>query len=92
VTAASAHPSPEAWSSYDASVPHTTAAGDAPATLAELRRLRGADPRALAAVREVVVVASSSRGGSSMVGELLRRAPRLLHLSAEVNQIGRAHV
>jgi hypothetical protein len=68
-------------------VPHTTAAGDAPAALAELRRLRGADPAALAAVRDVVVVASSSRGGSSMVGELLRRAPGLVHLSAEINPL-----
>ncbi len=63
------------------------AAGDAPARLARLRSLRGADGSALAAVREVVVVASSSRGGSSMVGELLRRAPGLVHLSAEVNPL-----
>lgn len=68
-------------------MPHTASAGDAPAALAGLRRLRGADPGALAAVREVVVVASSSRGGSSMVGELLRRAPGLVHLSAEVNPL-----
>ena len=68
-------------------MPHTEVAGDAPAALAELRRLRGADPERLAAVRDVVVVASSSRGGSSMVGELLRRAPGLLHLSAEVNPL-----
>jgi hypothetical protein len=68
-------------------VPHTTAAGGAPAALAELRRLRGADPGLLASVRDVVVVASSSRGGSSMVGELLRRAPGLVHLSAEINPL-----
>ncbi len=68
-------------------MPRTEAAGDAPAALADLRRRRAADADALAAVRDVVVVASSSRGGSSMVGELLRRAAGLVHLSAESNPL-----
>ncbi len=36
-------------------------------------------------VRDVVVIASSSRGGSSMLAELLRKTPRLLHFRAEIN-------
>ena len=36
-------------------------------------------------IREVVVVASSSRGGSSMLMELLRHSEHLLHLQAELN-------
>ena len=36
-------------------------------------------------VRDLVVVCSSSRGGSSLFGELLRRSPDLLTFSAEVN-------
>jgi hypothetical protein len=36
------------------------------------------------AVREVVVVVSSSRGGSSMLADLLRSSPGLLHLTAEI--------
>ena len=35
-------------------------------------------------VRDVVVVASSSRGGSSMLMELLRYSENLLHLQAEL--------
>lgn len=45
---------------------------------------RGA-PVDLGAVREVVVLASSSRGGSSVTSELLRAAPALNHLRAELN-------
>lgn len=36
-------------------------------------------------IREVVVLASSSRGGSSVVAEILRHSPDLLHFRAEVN-------
>ena len=36
-------------------------------------------------VRDLVVVASSSRGGSTYLGELLRRAPGTLHLQGETN-------
>lgn len=37
------------------------------------------------AVKDLVVVCSSSRGGSSMFSELLRRSPDLLTFSAEIN-------
>ena len=77
---------PIPWSPYDASVPHTTGLPESQARFAELRRLRGpAVDGALERVRELVVVASSSRGGSTLFGALLRRVPRLLHLSAEIN-------
>lgn len=36
-------------------------------------------------VRTVVVIGSSSRGGSSIFAEILRRTPQLLHFRAEVN-------
>ncbi len=36
-------------------------------------------------IREVVVLSSSSRGGSSVVAEILRHSPDLLHFRAEVN-------
>jgi len=36
-------------------------------------------------VREIVLIASSSRGGSSVVAEILRRNYRLLHFPAEIN-------
>ncbi len=41
----------------------------------------------LRAVREVVAVVSSSRGGSTLFGEILRRCEGLLHLRAEVNPL-----
>src|SRR2546421_2354328 len=54
--------------------------------LATLRRLRGpAVPDFSLRVRELVVVASSSRGGSSMLAETLRESSALLHLHAEIN-------
>lgn len=53
--------------------------------LARLREARGtAIPDLLERVRDVVVVASSSRGGSSMLSELLRASEGLVHLRAEV--------
>lgn len=57
------------------------------ARVATLRAEAGPAPDAtrLAGLRDVVLVGSSSRGGSSIVAELLRRSPRLLHLRAEVN-------
>jgi hypothetical protein len=36
-------------------------------------------------IRDVVVIASSSRGGSSVFAEILRHSPHLLHFRAEVN-------
>ena len=38
-------------------------------------------------VRDVVIIASSSRGGSSVFSETLRASPDLLHLQAELNPI-----
>jgi hypothetical protein len=54
--------------------------------LEALRRRRGpAVARFTTAVRQLVLVASSSRGGSSMLVELLRRSGSLMHLRAELN-------
>ena len=61
----------------------------APPVAQRLAALRAAGERdavaTCAAVRELIVVCSSSRGGSSLVGELLRRSPDLLTFSAEIN-------
>lgn len=54
--------------------------------LALLRKLR--DPKVsefTTRINEVVVLASSSRGGSNMLAELLRKSPDLLHLRGEFN-------
>ncbi len=77
----------ETWSAYDELVPRTTGLPAARERLAELRRRRPGSAGDLASVREVIVVASSSRGGSTLVGELLRQCPGLLHLRAEVNPL-----
>lgn len=54
--------------------------------LGNLRDLRGpAVADFPGAVRDVVVIVSSSRGGSSMFAEILRRSDALLHLTAEIN-------
>jgi hypothetical protein len=51
-----------------------------------LERLREGIPSlSLENIRDVVVVASSSRGGSSMFMEMLRHSPGMLHLQAEIN-------
>ncbi len=39
----------------------------------------------LTRVREVVVIASSSRGGSSIFTEILRQSPELMHFKGEIN-------
>lgn len=36
-------------------------------------------------IKEVIVIASSSRGGSSFFAEVMRQNPQLLHFSAEIN-------
>lgn len=54
------------------------------AALAALAPLRGA-PVDLHDVKDVVIIASSSRGGSSVFAELLRGVPGLSHLQAELN-------
>lgn len=60
----------------DATHLHTDSALDGAST-AGLRNL----------VRDVVVVASSSRGGSSLLAEILRTSTGMLHLRGEVNPI-----
>lgn len=65
-----------------------TATGEGALTerLATLRRLRGPALDGFGAgVRELVLVASSSRGGSSMLTETLRASRALIHLNAEIN-------
>ncbi|MBU0485642.1 MAG: sulfotransferase [Proteobacteria bacterium] len=42
-------------------------------------------PDLFAQVKEVVVIASSSRGGSSIFTEILRHSPELLHFKGEIN-------
>jgi hypothetical protein len=75
------------WSSYEAAVPALPDLPAARAAFAELRRRRDADAGRLSAVGDLVVVVSSSRGGSTLLGELLRHCPDLLHLRAEVNPL-----
>lgn len=56
------------------------------ARLAALRARAPSPARSIsAAVRDVVVVASSSRGGSSVFAEILRSTPELNHFQAEIN-------
>src|SRR4051794_39412075 len=74
---------PRALSSYDAAVPHPAPDLRLAARFAALRAERpAADPDAL---RDVVLLVSSSRGGSSMATEILRRCPGLLSLPGEMN-------
>ncbi len=56
------------------------------ASLAHLESIRPPGPSGfLDEIREVILVASSSRGGSTVFMELLRLAPTLLHFQAEIN-------
>ncbi len=48
-------------------------------------------PDVAACARDVVVLASSSRGGSSIFAEILRRSPSLLHFRGETNPVFRLH-
>src|SRR5687768_5032455 len=77
------------WSVYDEAMPHACRK-DLPAAagiFAALRRRRGGEPSALSDVRHLLVVVSSSRGGSTLVGEMYRRTPGILTLRAEVNPL-----
>ena len=51
----------------------------------DLHDWQGAVPDFFSAVRDVVVIASSSRGGSSIFTEILRQSPDLLHCKGEIN-------
>ena len=42
-------------------------------------------PEFFSRVREVVIIASSSRGGSSIFTEILRQSPDLIHFKGEIN-------
>ena len=77
------------WSVYDDAVPHPGREdlGAAAGAFTDLRRRRGGDAAALGAARRIVVVVSSSRGGSTLVGEMFRRAPGYLTLRAETNPL-----
>ena len=75
------------WSDYDESLPGADVSGPARQALTELRQRRAAGAAPLSAVRRVIVVASSSRGGSTLVGALLRACPGLVHLRAEINPL-----
>jgi hypothetical protein len=77
------------WSAYDDVMPQSRGPDlpDAAGTFAALRGVRAGQPSDLAHLREVIVVVASSRGGSTLVGELLRRTPGLLSLRAEVNPL-----
>ncbi|MCP4805866.1 MAG: sulfotransferase [Proteobacteria bacterium] len=55
------------------------------AQLDALARLRGPRPDPRREVRDLVLLVSSSRGGSSVFAEGLREIPGLLHLRAELN-------
>lgn len=48
-------------------------------------RVSAPSPTLRERVKDVVVIASSSRGGSSLLAEILRRIPGLLHFHGEVN-------
>lgn len=78
----------DGWSAYDDAVPTTHGLADVVDRARDLRAMRPPAPGAsLASVRDLVVVVSSSRGGSSLFGELLRRTTGLLHLRAEINPL-----
>ncbi|HET7531022.1 MAG TPA: hypothetical protein VFJ98_08700 [Mycobacteriales bacterium] len=70
-------------SPYDAGVPHPAPDDALAARFAALREVRPAV--SLDAVRDVVLLVSSSRGGSSMLTEILRRVDGVLTLPGEVN-------
>lgn len=70
-------------SSYDEAVPHPRPDPALAATFEQLRDRRLAAP--VEAVGDVVALVGSSRGGTSMLTELLRGCPGLLSLPGEMN-------
>src|SRR3954447_19678764 len=68
---------------YDDAVPHPASDPTLAARFAALRDARPAIE--INAVRDLVLLVSSSRGGSSMLTEILRRVDGLLSLPGEVN-------
>ncbi len=73
--------------------PHDPLYADVRARLAVLRARSGAPvpPDVAASARNVVILGSSSRGGSSIFAELLRQSPHLLHFRGETNPFLRLH-
>src|SRR5438045_2997121 len=70
-------------SAYDDAVPHVATNLTLAERFASLRQQRrGVD---ITQVRDVVAVVSSSRGGSTMLGELLRHCDAVLSLPGEMN-------
>lgn len=65
----------------------TTPELDVFSRLEKLRFLRRRPRSLLQSARDVVIVASSSRGGSSMFIELLRQSDALMHLRGEINPL-----
>src|SRR5579875_3520937 len=56
--------------------------------LSQLRELRVPGvPDLTSRVRDLVFIASSSRGGSSMLAEMLRYSPDMIHLQGELNPV-----
>jgi hypothetical protein len=70
-------------SAYDDTMPHPTPDDAIAGKFAAIRQQRPATD--LEAVRDVVAVVSSSRAGSTMLGELLRGSADLLAFPAEMN-------
>jgi hypothetical protein len=67
--------------------PHDPIIATARRRLDELRTVRAPIDDFRSAVRELVVIASPFRGGTSLLTELLRGAPDLLHFQAEMQPI-----
>ncbi|MFF8035488.1 MULTISPECIES: sulfotransferase [unclassified Streptomyces] len=81
-----AHRTPSRTSSARAGAVPPGALSSLHERLAALRRERTpAVEDFTARVRSLLVIASSSRGGSSMLAEALRASPDLVHLQAEIN-------
>jgi hypothetical protein len=77
------------WPAYDDTMPHPGREdlGAAVGAFAGLRRRRGGDGAGLSEARRILVIVSSSRGGSTLVGEMFRRTPGFLTLRAETNPL-----
>ena len=82
-------PWPPPLPAYDEAVPHPTGRPELAERFVELRALRQQAGRSvdLHAVRQVAVVCSSSRGGSTHLEALLRDVPGVLTLPGEVNPL-----
>ncbi len=72
-------------SAYDESVPGPPQDEVLAERFADIRDRRRADPAVLDEVHDLVLVVSSSRGGSTLLAEILRGWPDLVGLPGEVN-------